>query len=153
LLDSVIGEADRHYPDETGGILLGYWVNGGKDTVITTLTGPGPRAVHRRNSFTPDYFYQEQRIADGYTTSGRRHTYLGDWHTHPDCSTAELSWKDRRALAEIAVYPEARNRSPVMAIAAGTPASWITTFWKGELRRVGNRLLGVRANLLSLEIV
>lgn len=149
LLDGLVAEANRLYPDETGGVLLGYRANGGSDTVIAAVTGPGPRAMHARNSFIPDYDYQEARIAELYLASGRRYAYLGDWHTHPDSMTAKLSRKDRRTLAEIATYVDARNPHPVMGILAGTRGNWMATFWQGDLRVVANRFFGSRVKFLS----
>src|SRR5947209_19058204 len=82
LLLRICAEANRKYPYETGGILMGYYESTGQCTV-TEIIGPGPRAKHCRTSFEPDYDFQEEQVAVAYGQSRRRDTYIGDWHTHP----------------------------------------------------------------------
>ena len=152
MLAAIIVEAEKTYPLETGGVFLGYWAATGREAVIIEMVGPGPDAVHKTHGFIPDYPYQEEYIADYYAASGRRHTYLGDWHTHPDSAQTRLSWRDRQTLGRIASSPEARSPVPLMGVLAGEPESWVATIWKGERRRLGNYLLGPRAIPLSLKI-
>src|SRR5262245_43580637 len=83
MFEAMTIEADRTFPDETGGVLLGYWAKPYSEVVVTQLIGPGPRAIHKRNRFIPDSDYQEEEIARLYKESGHLHVYLGDWHTHP----------------------------------------------------------------------
>lgn len=42
----VTREADRAFPDETGGVFMGYWVRPRFEVVVTDVVGPGPEAVH-----------------------------------------------------------------------------------------------------------
>lgn len=107
-------EFQRAYPNETGGVLVGYLV-GSKDVVITHVIGPGPLAIHSDSRFVPDWSYHELEIARLYEESGRLHTYLGDWHSHPNSST-RLSPTDRRTLSKIAKHTDARITTPLMAI-------------------------------------
>lgn len=151
-LEVIIAEADRSHPLETGGVLLGYWAVSSREVVIMQVIGPGPGAVHKAHGFIPDYAYQEQRIAEHYQASASRHTYLGDWHTHPDTPKTRLSWRDRQTLRRIASCKEARSPTPLMAIFAGAPGNWTTTIWKACLRRYGNLLLGPKAIALSVQI-
>lgn len=122
-------EGDSKAPLETGGILMGYWVTPVDAVVITGVIGPGPKAVHARSRFVPDAEYQEAEVARVYRTSGRLHTYLGDWHTHPRMA-AYLSGTDRRTLCKIARTPGARSRvpGPLMAVLAGG-APWELRAW------------------------
>lgn len=83
---AIEAEATARFPQETGGVLMGYWDALGRDVVITTAIGPGPKARHGRTTFSPDHQYQLEAIARYYDTSGRRFTYLGDWHTHRSSS-------------------------------------------------------------------
>ena len=106
-------EADAWAPLETGGVLLG--VADGANVWIDAVIGPGPAAIHRKASFTPDANYQQQQIATIYEASGRRVSYLGDWHTHPG-STPNLSWRDRRTLRAISRTVNARQPSPLMIV-------------------------------------
>lgn len=139
LLTTMTRNADAHAPNETGGVLLGYWASaaatqsGGVDAVVTAVVGPGPRAEHRPFTFAPDYDYQEQEIARVYEESGRRWQYLGDWHTHPE-GGPWLSDKDLATLTRIAEAPAARATSPVMLVLVGG-APWAPHAWIGSRPR------------------
>lgn len=108
-------EFRRAFPEETGGVLVGYWTTGPEGVVITHAVGPGPCATHSDNRFVPDWSYHELEVARLYEESGRFHTYLGDWHSHPN-STTRLSPTDRRTLVKIANHTAARVTTPLMAI-------------------------------------
>lgn len=127
VLDIMVGEAERMFPDETGGVLLGYWSEAGDEVVITDVVGPGPAAVHTAQTFHPDATYQEHEIARIYAASDRHITYLGDWHTHPRAG-AYLSRRDRQTLQRIAKHAEARAPIPLMAVLAGGDP-WTLGVW------------------------
>lgn len=109
-------------PNETGGVLLGYFAES-KDIVVTTIIGPGPKALHARYSFNPDAEFHQMEIAKHYYNSNGVETYLGDWHTHP-FGTHELSNTDKKTLAKIATTPESQNSNPIMLIIYGDASSW-----------------------------
>ncbi len=129
----MIEEGERTFPRETGGVILGYWARPFDEVVITEMVGPGPNAQHADRLFLPDSEYQEREIANRYERSGRNHTYLGDWHTHPK-SRSCLSRLDRRTLSGIALFPAARNPSPLMIILGGKER-WSYQVWRGEYFR------------------
>lgn len=110
----MLEEAARRHPHETGGVLLGYGVGGG-EVVVTAVVGPGPNALHERHRFVPDHAYHESEVARLYKESGRRWTYVGDWHSHPDAE-AYLSATDTETLERIAEAKAARVAQPVMVI-------------------------------------
>ena len=129
-LESVREEAERAWPFETGGVLLGYEPDGSDDVVVTAVTGPGPTALHARSAFVPDDLYHARAIAAVYESSGRRATYLGDWHSHPGGAAAP-SRKDRRTLRAMARFRAGRTPNPVMLLAAGSPdAGWGIRAWR-----------------------
>lgn len=125
----VIAETHARAPLETGGVLLGYWVHrrderydapapswhSGAEVVITHALGPGPKAIHQRDAFSPDHEFHAHEVARIYAESGRMLTYLGDWHSHPT-GTARLSRRDRTTLARIARSPDARAPHPLMLV-------------------------------------
>lgn len=125
---SLESEATRRTPAETGGILLGYWAEDGRDCVVTHVIGPGPNAIHCETRFAPDHAYQVGEIGRLYEQSGRLLHYLGDWHSHPG-GTGELSEQDRRTLRTIARARAARVRRPIMLILAGGPV-WKPHCWR-----------------------
>lgn len=132
----LLKEADRGYPLETGGILLGYCAENGAPVVLAVV-GPGPDASHSRTRFLPDHEWQCKQIDEVYQRSAGQWVYIGDWHTHPD-GVAYMSWLDQRTLRAIARHPEAKSSRPVMLIAGGQPERWA---WKCHQYR-SERLLG-----------
>ena len=111
-------EAASKYPNETGGVLLGYADSGFETIVVTLATGPGPNAIHTPTRFVPDHEFHVAEVARIYASSGRRLTYIGDWHCHPKAS-AYLSAADALTLERIAGSPDARIPSPVMVVLGG----------------------------------
>ena len=125
---SMIDEAEQWAPDETGGALMGYVSDEG--TVVTDLIDGGPAAQRTRSGFTPDADYQLSEIAFLYQRSGRLHTYIGDWHTHP-AGSPTCSTVDRGALKTVSRSPEGRCDRPLMIILAGSDP-WTMTAWRYE---------------------
>lgn len=118
LVSEILSQAGRDSERETGGVLMGYsgpGMDGADNVVITHIVGPGPRAEHERTSFVPDYDWQNCEIAGIYEKSGRRASYLGDWHTHPRAAPIP-SERDLSTLRRIALHKEARCPQPLMAI-------------------------------------
>jgi integrative and conjugative element protein (TIGR02256 family) len=150
VCDQMITEADRGFPNETGGVLIGYWAIPSQEVVVTAAIGPGSRALHEKDRFIPDPEHQESEIARHYQDSGRLHTYLGDWHTHPH-SRAHMSRLDRRTLEIIACHPAARAPIPIMAIlAGGTP--WVLRLWRGSPLRLGRAVVGIKTSSFKVKV-
>jgi len=129
-VEAMLAEADRRFPLETGGILMGYISN--QDIVITDAIGPGRAAIHSRYSFTPDQDYHETEIARLYESSNRKWVYLGDWHSHPNQFRPSMSRKDIETLRRIARFRKARIVRPLMFIFGGEPDSWTPSIWQWE---------------------
>lgn len=132
LRNKLISEADRTFPSETGGVLAGYWVK--DEAVISDATGPGPNAIHRADWFAPDCSFHETEIAKIYEASGRKWTYLGDWHSHPLQITPTLSSQDQKTLRRIAHSRNARASTPLMLILSGQPQEWKFAVWQWQSR-------------------
>jgi integrative and conjugative element protein (TIGR02256 family) len=130
-LQVMVDDGSKWAPEETGGVLVGYWVHD-RQAVVTTAVDAGPNSVHSVSGFHPDAKYQERRIAELYEQSGRYHIYLGDWHTHP-LGGIGLSRTDRRTMRRIAGSVSARCRSPLMLILANS-MEWKTAAWSTTRR-------------------
>lgn len=141
-------EAERAYPNETGGVFIGYWSTNSRDVVIVHVVGPGPGAVHSPKHFHPDSDYHMVQVAKHYEKSGRIHTYLGDWHTHPE-GNADLSWSDRETLKKIASDKQSRAPTPIMGIMSG--GDWSLQVWQ-YLPPRWRRLRGASTRALGLKI-
>jgi integrative and conjugative element protein (TIGR02256 family) len=115
----IIDELNNWFPRETGGILIGHWLNE-KEVSITQIVGPGCNAVHLSSSFIPDNEYHIKEIARYYGQSEGKETYLGDWHTHPN-QPSYLSTLDRKTLRKIANFKPARQKRPLMLVMGTHP--------------------------------
>lgn len=127
-------EASKFYPLETGGVLMGYWWQP-NTAVVTATIRAGPDAHRERQHFEPDQSWQLAEIARHYQDSGRRETYLGDWHSHPDAQNGFLSYMDRTVLTRIINTAAARTETPLMLIFHGPQDDWQGAMWRGALTR------------------
>jgi integrative and conjugative element protein (TIGR02256 family) len=130
----MLAEATQQLPNETGGVLVGYWSTEGDAAVITRAVGPGPSASHTRTSFLPDTESHIRAIADSFHGSSGVETYLGDWHTHPG-GRAYLSSVDRETLRQIARAPEAQVQFPLMCVIGMNGADIVVAVWQYQGRR------------------
>lgn len=132
MMQACIDEAFGTFPMETGGTFMGWWMDA-RTAVITAEIGAGPNANYGRYHFQPDQDWQLDQIARYYEASGRRETYLGDWHSHPGASGGALSWTDRRVLHRIINTPAARCPTPLMIVFWGDTTGWLTASWRARL--------------------
>ncbi len=105
-------EANKQYPLETGGVLLGWKQK--QEFVIADVVGPGPTAKHDKHTFYPDHDWQVTNIETRFRLSGGQLNYLGDWHTHPN-TKAQMSSLDNSTLRHISISVP----SPLMMILGG----------------------------------
>jgi len=147
-------EAEKMAPLETGGVLAGYITDENEDIVITDIVGPGPKAVHRRTSYSPDYKYHREEVGKIYDRSQGTTSFLGDWHTHPG-SGLYLSERDKKALRNIANYPKNFINSPIMIVASepilNEARNWQLKAWRIKLCE--KRLFWKKWAYVPLEIV
>lgn len=126
-VETMIADHFAHAPEETGGVLMGYWASP-NEAVVMEVTSAGRNARHSKDGYEPDVAHDLREIARIYEKSGRLNTYLGDWHTHPDSSPV-LSRRDRRTLAAIAADGGARARQPMMVIIAEADRKFEIVTW------------------------
>jgi integrative and conjugative element protein (TIGR02256 family) len=107
---------------------MGYRVKFSRETVVTHIIGPGPKAEFGKEDFQPDADFQHSEIDRIYQASGRRDAFLGDWHTHPH-TTPFLSRRDRAAIRKVAKHPMSHQPHPIMAILAGGDP-WRLIVWR-----------------------
>lgn len=119
VLDRIQHEAEIKTPLETGGLLVGYCSADDDHVVVTDMVGPGPQAKHRKRTYRPDYNFHREEIGRIFTESGGILTYLGDWHSHPAAPSC-LSFLDKRALRNIARFPDNYIARPIMLILGRT---------------------------------
>jgi integrative and conjugative element protein (TIGR02256 family) len=113
-------EVSVKYPRETGGILVGWqqdWI-----FHIETAIGPGPDAIHTRNSFKRDGNFS-QTILDNivYDTHGQW-DYLGEWHSHPQ--KMGPSYTDINSLQKVQASHEFNILQPLLGVIINEKKVW-----------------------------
>lgn len=130
VFDRIVQEAERKAPLETGGLLIGYRSADDIHLVVMDMIGPGPKAKHRKWTYKPDYGFHREEVKKVYDETGGMHTYLGDWHSHPTDS-AYLSLLDKRALRNIACFPDNFIDRPIMLVLGrGSNGEWTPGTWR-----------------------
>lgn len=148
-LELVVKEANKWYPLETGGLLLGYKADNG-EIVVTNVTVSGPEAIHRETQFVPDYSYDQSAVEKIFNSTNGVSNYLGDWHTHPNGNGC-LSRCDKRAMRTVSKSQGAFLPSPVMGILFGGNSGWRLNMH--GLSKEHNRWLpSYRYNFYSLQV-
>ncbi|MRX27292.1 ThiF family adenylyltransferase [Kangiella sp. HZ709] len=79
----------QQLPDETGGILLGYFdLNINTIVIVDVLPAP-PDSKGSKSSFERGVSGLEEQVQEASKRTAGIVTYIGEWHSHPDdCSTA-----------------------------------------------------------------
>lgn len=120
----------RDFPDETGGILIGYYTADLTTAVVTDVTEPPPDSRRGRTSFDRGTVGLGGMLGRLWRRpAADRRYYLGEWHLHP-CGAARPSGTDDRQMSTIAGAADHRCPEPVLLIVAGTPATlWEVGCW------------------------
>lgn len=118
ILIKILKEVSDQLPLETGGILMGAkFLN---RIQVLDYIGPGPKGIHRRSSFIPDYDFHETEVSRIFGDSNGLITYLGDWHSHPN-SSSYLSDLDKSTIRKISSYEPSNLPDPLMMILGTLP--------------------------------
>lgn len=120
-------EATSFYPEESGGLLLGW--NSGDDIVVAGLVPGGPEATRTRISFHPDHNFQLKELAQAYTSTSGDLDYVGEWHSHPN-GVLKPSWIDRRTLRKM----DSSRQGAIMLIVSTDKVSLHATAWSVQSR-------------------
>lgn len=123
LLRSFVADAEAEDPNETGGMLVGYWAVDGGDLVVVDAIPGGPGAQRSRTGFRPDGRWQQARLEQLYSDSERTTTYVGDWHSHPR-GTATPSRKDIKTARRVAGLKSGRTPRPLTLIVGRVETRW-----------------------------
>lgn len=105
-------------PQETGGILVGYYTPEHDCAVITALGGPpedsicGPRFFKRGTKGIHRWISQLWRK--------QKHFYLGEWHFHPG-GTPVPSPDDREQMQILSKDKKLQCPEPILLIIGGNP--------------------------------
>lgn len=131
----------RHYPKETGGMLLGY--TNGSHRVVTAVIPAGPNAQRGPYHMVPDDRYQQERLLTHFHCTEGRESFLGEWHSHPETAPT-MSRTDRRTLCRVTVNGKHFPALPVMVI-VGVCAQERQWEVKAYRKRNASRLMCIRS--------
>lgn len=107
-------------PDlETGGILVGRHLDE-ESVEVTAASPPGPRATHRRFSFSRDTKFLQSWLDEQFAQGEGEFDYVGEWHVHLALN-APPSSVDRRSLFRIARKKNYATSSPILIIVESSP--------------------------------
>jgi integrative and conjugative element protein (TIGR02256 family) len=112
----IISESTHHFPNETGGMLVGrIELN---CVVIQYATGPGPTAQHTPTKFKRDGDYSQEALKALVRESKGQFDYIGEWHSHPFKSNP--SSLDIASMSWIAANENYAIHEPVMLLCVGS---------------------------------
>jgi len=108
-------------PNETGGILIGYYTDKFNLAVITkVLSAPSD------SRSGPTWFYRgTSGIKKNLDTLWKRKKqfYIGEWHYHPN-SSSNLSYQDIKQMKSIANSHSYNCPEPILLIVGGNDLKW-----------------------------
>lgn len=113
LLEQMYGIGMEHYPNEFGGILVGYYSEDMSTCIVCETILP---EKYKNSKY---YFVRGKEglleKLEIYFNQTPKLIYVGEWHTHPDMST-NPSTTDKQALNEIADNDDVNIANPVLII-------------------------------------
>lgn len=102
----------KHYPNEFGGFLIGYYSADLKSLTVTEYLLPvrykGQHCLFERSIKGVRHTFRQ-------LFDTKRQFYVGEWHTHPDGSTA-FSPTDLSAMMQIANCETVNITNPILLI-------------------------------------
>ena len=112
----IVAESAFHFPNETGGLLIGKVES--DCVMIRAATGPGPDAHHTSTRFKRDGDYSQEILDSIVKQSGGTIDYIGEWHSHPYKS--QPSNTDINSMKWIASHEDYAITEPTMLLCVCT---------------------------------
>jgi integrative and conjugative element protein (TIGR02256 family) len=110
-------------PNETGGILLGYW-DLQLDTCFLVDALPAPLdSIEERGSFVRGTVGLKEALEECRRRTANIVDYVGEWHSHPDHVSSRPSTDDYKLLDHLATVMANDGLPSVMLIAGDTDAT------------------------------
>lgn len=93
----------RSFPNETGGVLLGYYDFNIKAVVIVAGLPAPPDSKASRDSFERGIAGLAEAVKDASVRTAGMVSYIGEWHSHPPGHSASPSGHDLMQLIQLAL--------------------------------------------------
>ena len=117
-------ERERHLPNETGGVLLGYFdLVLGTVTIVDALSAPAD-SREEETGFVKGVQGLEEAVGEAALRTANIVRYVGEWHSHPHNNSARASRDDVLLLEHLAVVLRNEGLSALMLIIGETEERW-----------------------------
>jgi len=113
-LNLVVSQSAYHFPNETGGLLVGKVQNG--CLFIEHATEPGPAAHHAPTKFIRDGYFSQEVLDALVKNSDGMFDYVGEWHSHPVKSRKQPSQLDLESMRWIAANEAYATNQPALLL-------------------------------------
>lgn len=119
-------ERERRLPNETGGVLLGYFdLVAGTVMIVDALSAPSD-SREEPTGFVRGVQGLEEAIAEAGRRTANIVRYVGEWHSHPLDHSAQASSDDVILLAHLASALQDEGLPAVMLIIGETEERWFS---------------------------
>jgi integrative and conjugative element protein (TIGR02256 family) len=117
-------ERERHLPNETGGVLLGYFdLVAGTVTIVDALSAPAD-SREEQTGFVRGADGLEEAVGEVGRRTANIVRYVGEWHSHPRNHSARASRDDVLLLAHLAAALGSEGLPALMLIIGATEERW-----------------------------
>jgi len=117
-IERLLGLCLNTIPNETGGIIVGYYTDSHNFAIVTGISSPPPDSRNGKFWFQRGISGLQSWLERLWST--KNHYYLGEWHFHPFAKT-NPSLTDINQLAEISFSKPYRCPEPILLIVGGNP--------------------------------
>jgi len=118
IINQMLELCREKMPLETGGILVGEYLENGTKASITIISGPPNDSKHGRRTFYRGINDLSNWLKELWKT--KRKFYLGEWHFHPN-SWPNPSHTDINQMKQISIDVRYRCPEPILFIIGGDP--------------------------------
>jgi integrative and conjugative element protein (TIGR02256 family) len=115
-LQQIAEYSQLHSPNEFGGILIGSFLNGYKELIISGVICPDSW-VSGPAKFEPDHKNLNRKLKEMYRKFEGKIEYVGDWHSHPNGAN-QFSSADFESIQDVAKAKGVNTHNPILLIAA-----------------------------------
>lgn len=115
-LDNIEKYSRYYYPNEFGGVLIGSYLSGYKELVISDIICPD-KFKSSPMQFEPDHKDLNRKLKSLYEKYKGKIEYVGDWHSHPNSSN-HFSLPDFKSIQDVAKSKTVNTHNPVLLVAA-----------------------------------
>lgn len=119
FVNRILAYCQNASPNETGGIMVGYYSDDLRWAIVTDITGPTVDSIFKRN-----FFYRGIKGLQKFLNSKwkkKKQYYLGEWHFHP-FSLPIPSQIDNMQMRSFANNRFLNCPEPILMILGGNPA-------------------------------